>query len=134
MRHGKSKKNRITDFDDRCVIYHSTSDKCWIAHSLNTDQIGTGEQPLDALVELLEAIGHLLDFARKHKNVKVRRYAPRAVRKRAEKAILLPDELCGIAQKRVLREWPNEIKLVAEPVRNRALAARITEVAFPCKN
>jgi hypothetical protein len=111
---------------DECLVYHSKGDNCWLAHSLHTDQIGTGKDIIGALVELLESVRTLLILSKKRTDIRVQREAPAAVQKRAQKAILLPNELLEIACKRALGEWPKQIKLIAEPEHKHPLLVRIS--------
>jgi hypothetical protein len=94
--------------------------------SLRTDQIGTGKDVIDALVELLEAVGSLLVLSKKHTDIKVRRKAPAALRRRARRAIILPKELLEIALKIAIGEWPKQIKLSAQFEHKHPLIVRIS--------
>lgn len=120
-------QNSILKFADECVVYHSKTDNCWLAHSLRTDQIGTGKDAIDALVELLESVRSLLILSRKHTDIRVRREAPFAVQKLAHKAISLPNELFEIACKRARGVWPKQIKLIAEPGHKYPLLVHISK-------
>jgi len=115
-------------FADECLLYYSRSDSCWIAHSLHTDQIGIGTDVITALSKLIEVISSLIIFSKTHQDTVIHREAPIAIQKRIEKAVPLPNELCEIAYKRTLGEWPKEIKLLAEPTKKRALIAKITKI------
>jgi hypothetical protein len=102
------------DFRESCVIYYSPDDKCWIAHGLRTDQVGTGDCVVDALADLMKAIDQILALARQEGDIEVLREAPPEIQKRAQSAKQLPIELCEIAHKKVRGTWPAELK-VASP-------------------
>jgi hypothetical protein len=61
---------------DTVVIYHSPEDGCWIAHSLRSDQIGTGRHPIEALADLIKAIKQVFDLAKRDKTIAYLREAP----------------------------------------------------------
>jgi len=95
---------------DTCVIYESRQDECWIAHSLRTDQIGTGGCVVEALEDLLRAIDQVMRLAAEDEDVQVFREAPARIRKMVRTAKPLPREIYEIAHKRVRGEWPKEFK------------------------
>ena len=105
-----SHKRRPGNFRDPCVIYESTADKCWIAHSLRTDQIGTGDCVLDALVDLMRAIHALLEIATKEDDIEILREAPAEIQRKAQDAQPLPEEIYEIAHKMVTGAWPSGIE------------------------
>ena len=124
---------RKVDFHDTCVIYRSPADECWIAHSLRTDQIGTGECVLDALTDLLRALKQLLKLKEEDPDVVVWRSAPARIRQMAARARQLPRELFEIAHKRVEGEWPADLSLSVSPKprrRARRYRADIEETAL----
>lgn len=61
---------------DRRVVYCSRQDRCWIAHSTLTDQIGTGETIIEAMVDLLRTLEQLLELARQDPSIQIYRRAP----------------------------------------------------------
>lgn len=126
-------RKKASGFQDECVIYFSRADNCWIAHSLHTDQVGTGKNMLDAFVELLRAIGSLIELSSEGTPVSIRREAPRGVQKRAGKAIPVPQELYVIALKRARGEWPDDFRVFAEPSRRCPVSAKIQNFTF-CYN
>lgn len=103
MRKGHTEKNVFTD---ECLLYYSRSDQCWIGHSLRTDQIGTGDCVLDSLADLMSGIKKLLELAAEDETITIYREAPASIKKRAEKATLLPEEIFEIAYKKVYGDWP----------------------------
>jgi len=46
-----------------CRIYWSNRDKGWISHSLNTDQIGVGSTPVEALEDMIKAVDVVFELA-----------------------------------------------------------------------
>jgi hypothetical protein len=110
-------KTLTKPIEDRCVIYFSENDKCWIAHSLYTDQIGTGECMLDALVEIMTVVDALFMVSQEQKDVRVWRKAPLKILNLAKKAAILPEELYEIAHKRARGLWPNELRVtISQPM------------------
>jgi len=85
---------------DDCVVYYSSYDKCWIAHGIETDQIGTGDDVCTALVKLMVAIESLVTLTRTIKDLRLYRKAPKKIIKRAERADKLPQEIYERARKR----------------------------------
>ncbi|MGC9261671.1 MAG: hypothetical protein ACP5I8_16525 [Phycisphaerae bacterium] len=79
-------------FSDTAVIYHSTEDNCWIAHSLRTDQIGTGERVVDALADLIRGVRAVLRLAQKDESIAYLREAPPEIKKLATRSRKLPHE------------------------------------------
>jgi hypothetical protein len=95
-------------FVDTFAIYYSREDKYWVAHSLRTDQFGTGDCVVDALVDGLKAVDQILALARKKPNIQIFCEAPEAVQEIAKNARKLPDEIFQIAHKRLYGKWaPN---------------------------
>jgi|WetSurMetagenome_2_1015567.scaffolds.fasta_scaffold96242_2 hypothetical protein len=85
-------------FLDVCVIYPSQHDKgMWVAHSINTDQLGVGDCVLDAYVELRRAVTALLAAAQDDPSIQVFRRAPQEVCDRLLTAKELPKEIQEIA-------------------------------------
>lgn len=97
---------------DEFVIYYSVSDKCWIAHSLRTDQIGTGISILPSLVDLLLALDTLAGFAGDNSAINLFRNAPSEVKKKAKAGQNLPHELYEIAYKKAFGKWPEDFKIM----------------------
>lgn len=108
----QTRKNggKIKPFKDVYVIYWSRPDDCWTAHSLRTDQIGIGDCVVEALSGLIRAVDHIVHFAERDDTLAVFREAPSAVRKKAENAQKLPEEVYEIAYKRVHGDWPKRFK------------------------
>jgi len=96
---------------DLYLIYESEEDGGWVAHSLRTDQIGTGDSIVEALSDLMRGIKNLLELAREHDDVEVLRDAPQKLQREAEKAKPLPREIYEIAYKKVHGSWPEELKI-----------------------
>ena len=49
--------------DDRYAILYSVEDNCWVAHSILTGQIGTGDSPADALADAIIAVRQVVALA-----------------------------------------------------------------------
>ena len=96
--------------EDTCVIYESRADKCWIAHSLRTDQIGAGDCVVAALEDLLRAVEQVFKLAAEDGDVAIFREAPKRIQKMAESAEPLPREIYEIAHKRVHGGWPADFE------------------------
>jgi hypothetical protein len=91
---------------DTFVIYHSPENGCWLAHSIETDQVGDGESVLDAIVCLMRSLETLHREAKKDPTIQVWRKAPLKIRRMATAAKALPIEIMEIAHKRVHGHWP----------------------------
>ena len=59
-----------------CRVYWFSVDNCWIAHSMYTDQIGTGETPVEALQDMVKAVDQVFELAKEDETVQPWRYAP----------------------------------------------------------
>ena len=116
-------------FRDTYAIYYSAADKRWIAHSLRTDQMGTGNCILDALVDGLRAIDQVLDYADKHPGTKVLTPAPPEIFALAKDANRLPEELADIAHKTLYGEWPDAIKPSFEVDENEVFKQSVWETS-----
>ena len=124
------KMKKIPDFSDTLIIYFSKEDECWIAHSLRTDQIGTGERIVDALTDAIKAVHAVCKAAAEDETIAYLREAPEDVQTRAKNATQLPIEIYEIAHKKATGEWPEEVNVEIEPSRGRAkaFAIRMDEV------
>lgn len=119
----KPRKGSQAVFRDQIVLYESSEDKCWVAHSLRMDQIGTGDCVLDALVDAMRAVQEILELAAKDSTIRVYRDAPLKVQRLAQNAQPLPGEIFEIAHKIVHGKWPSDIKAeFALPHRKRLVA------------
>jgi hypothetical protein len=100
----KGKKHQA----DSVVIYFSTEDDCWVAHSLRTDQIGVGERIVDALANVLKGIYLIQEEALKDGSLAVYREAPKEIQALAKRAKNLPNEIFDVAHMMVHGEWPKD--------------------------
>ena len=107
--------HRKASFLDEIVVYHSDEDGCWIAHSLRTDQIGTGDCVVHALADGLRAVQQVRDLAETDNAIAVMREAPAEVQALAQTAARLPGEIYEIAHKMVSGEWPADLKTDVTP-------------------
>lgn len=110
--------NNIKPLMETCLIYESRKDKCWIAHSLRTDQIGIGNGVVEALADLLIAVDQLLELAEEEDNIEIFRPAPAAIQNKARTAQRLPKEIYEIAHRKARGDWPLGIE-VTVPKRGR---------------
>ena len=95
-------------FVDHCVIYYARTDKCWVAHSLRTDQIGAADSVVEALAALLRAVDFVLEDAADDPTLTVFREAPPEIQEMSRQAMPLPKEIYEIAHKMARGEWPKE--------------------------
>lgn len=94
-------------FVDVAVIYPSPQTKGrWIAHSINTDQIGVGDCVLDAYIELVRALTALLTAANTDPSIEVLRRAPDDICEKLKTAKALPKEILEIATLRLTGRFP----------------------------
>lgn len=68
------------EFQDQGVIYQSPSDGDWIAHSLQTDQIGYGQSIVEALADAIKAVDQVCRAAEQDETPAYLRPAPPEVR------------------------------------------------------
>ncbi len=118
-RNGRSKYN--------CLIYMSSEDNCWVAHSLHTDQIGTGDCPTEALADLIRGLKHLCELAAEHPDTEISRDAPAEIKRMIRYAKPLPDEIFQIAYRRVHDQWPEDW-IVSSPPHQHRFKAEIETV------
>lgn len=104
------KRPKIGHLNDSVLIYHSDEDGCWIAHSLRTDQVGTGERIVDALADLIKAVAQVCRLAERDPTVAYLREAPAAIRAKARRSKPLPREVYEVAYRVVHGDWPEEIE------------------------
>ena len=93
-------------FKDECLIYYSDQDRSWIAHSLQTDQLGYGDCVVDAIVDLLIGTKNLLELKKKDAEIEIFHQAPPEIVEEYGKAKPLPDVLWEIALDRFLKKLP----------------------------
>jgi len=102
-RNAKSVRKR---FADVFAIFYSKADKCWIAHSLRTDQFGMGDCVVDALADGMKAVDQVVELAKRRRGIQVFQDAPEEIHEIARKSIRLPTELFEIAHKKLYGDWP----------------------------
>lgn len=103
-------KTKAESLADECVIYWSPSDDCWIAHSLHTDQIGMGDNILDALTDMLRAVRQVISLASHDASIEIRREAPARIHKLVQNAATLPKPVYEIALEMAEGHWPKYMK------------------------
>jgi hypothetical protein len=99
---------------DRRVVYYSRQDRCWIAHSTLTDQIGTGETIIEAMVDLLRALEQLLELARQDPSIQIYRRAPASVLGLLTEAIPIPAQIVSLAEEKFRASTAREFRIDAE--------------------
>ena len=127
---GRNESSKIRPFPDTCVIYYSRGDSCWIAHSLRSDQIGTGESIVEALANLLRAVDHLLTLAESDDTLKILSAAPQSVKLKARSAQKLPNEVYEIAYKMIHGKWPKQLEPEFKAPQNHPFVANIRKEVF----
>ena len=91
-------------FADVWVIYKSDEDPgMWVAHSLNTDQIGMGDCVVAAVAALKRVVRALMDEASRDSSIQVFCAAPRDIRKKLVGARPLPQDLLDRAEELAAR-------------------------------
>ncbi len=121
-------KHKIKPFTDECVIYFYQPDKCWVAHSLKTDQIGTGECVVDSLADLILAVNQCVEAANEDPTIGLFRDAPDSIKKKVANAEMLPLEIYEIAYKKVHGTWPAYIKAHFESKKSQPLITSMPEL------
>jgi hypothetical protein len=105
------KRQPVRCFIDTFAIYYSAQDECWIAHSLRTDQFGTGDCVVNALVDGMKAVDEIIELAKRKPGIQVFSDAPPEIQALAQNARKLPDELYAIAHNRLYGDWPEDLKV-----------------------
>ncbi len=100
---------------DTIVIYECPEDHVWIANSLRTDQIGTGDGIVDALADCISAIKQVCELAKTDKSVSILHEAPEAIQKMAIGSQKLPHEMYEVAYRRVHNQWPENLSVELTP-------------------
>ena len=59
----------IQPFQETIVDYHSRKDDGQIGHSLRTDQIGTGDDVMDSLVDGMKAVDAVVALAQREEDI-----------------------------------------------------------------
>ncbi len=72
------------------IVYYSDEDKCCIAHSVECDQIGTGDNIKEAIKNLETALKAVYDLCVKDKTLAFYRDAPKDILKALETAKAYP--------------------------------------------
>ena len=122
-------KNAKRLHNDECLVYWSADDNCWIAHSLLTDQIGTGDCVVHAIADLLQAVKGLLELAAEDDTIQVLKPAAAEVRKLSESAKALPREIYEIAHKMVFGGWPDDMQVEFTPKTHEPFKTKLELIA-----
>jgi hypothetical protein len=92
------------NFVDVCVIYRSEDDPgMWVAHSVNTDQIGMGKCILEAYITLRKALHSLIEEYEKDPTIPLISPAPVEIQQRLKLARPLPKVLLDRAEELIAR-------------------------------
>lgn len=102
-----------------CLIYYSPEDERWIAHSLHTDQIGTGECVTEALADLIQGLVNLFALAAEHPDIEIFREAPQNIKQMIRSAKPLPGEIFDIAYHRVHGDWPKDFAVSSTSIKHK---------------
>ena len=79
-------------FEDILIVYPSDCDPGkFVAHSVRTDQIGVGDNAVEAICELFSAVRDLLEEAAKDTSIVVECLAPDEVLRKFATAHKIPD-------------------------------------------
>ena len=122
-----ARKTRKQALRETCVIYESSEDGCWVAHGLRTDQIGTGDSVVEALVDFMRALDQIIKVARREKNVELYRPAPPEILAKAKTAKRLPSEIYEIAHKTLYGKWPSGLGVCVTPPKRGTLKTTVRE-------
>jgi len=114
--------------NDRVVVYASTEDQCWVAHSLRTDQIGVGDSIVEAVVDLVRAVKNLMESAVKDDRVQVCHEAPPEIQELADSAEELPRSIIDVVTQRVHGPWPKNWPPNVQNIPTRKRAAYFHEL------
>lgn len=101
-------KKVVPDIDYACLVYNSSADGCWIAHSLKTDQIGTGECVINALADMIKAVNQVHELAKKGSDIAFYQPPPKSILSKMKKARELPIQFIEIAYRIATNQWPND--------------------------
>ena len=123
----KRPKNKMRNFWDIFAIYFSKPDNCWIAHSLRTDQFGTGDCVLNAFVDGMKAVDQVIELAKKQPDTEIFNDAPEEIKQIAKNAIPLPKEISEIAHKKLYGKWPKELPVEFKPKPSVSFTRKILE-------
>ena len=119
------KKNGKSNYN--CLIYYSQEDECWIAHSLHTDQLGSGKCVTEALADLMQGLKNLFALAIEHPDIEIFREAPDEIKRMIRNAKPLPGEIFDIAYNQVHGNWPEDFAINSTSLRRKFKV----EVAVP---
>ena len=108
MAQKSSNKNRRKKiFGDIFAIFYSEEDQYWVAHSLRTDQFGTGDCVVDALIDGMKAVDQVIALSKKKPEIQILSEAPEEIKQIVQTAKRLPDEIYEIAHKKLYGNWPS---------------------------
>ena len=125
---------QIKDFVDTVFIHYSQDDSCWIAHSLRTDQVGTGADMGRALADLITAVDQVFELAQNDATIQVMCEAPKEIQDRAAMGRKLPREFFEVAHKIARGEWLPRSRLPPTVMRSLRPKSRKAFVEPACRS
>ena len=121
------KGSKPRHFRDTYVIYFSRDDKCWIAHSLRTDEFGTGDSIITALADGMKAVDQCIELVKQNPKIELFAEAPQEIQAMARRAQNLPKEMYEIAHKKLYGKWPEDLTPAFKPNKNSIFKRTIME-------
>ena len=99
-------RRKVFEFVDTWVFYHDGDSDRWVAHSLNTDQVGMGPSVFKAYVVLAKVIRSLLSEYRQNPKIRLLRLAPKEILDLVKNARPLPKEIAEVAEMKLRGDRP----------------------------
>jgi hypothetical protein len=100
---------------DAYLIYECPDDRVWVAHNLYADQIGTGDNIVEALADCMKAVEQVIALAAHDPSVVAWREAPEDVQRQARNARQLPQKMYEVAYKKARGTWPDYLSVDLTP-------------------
>jgi hypothetical protein len=95
---------QVQNFVEMCVIYRSEDERgMWVAHSINTDQIGMGRGILEAFVALKKALKAVIEEYNENPSTPLFTPAPAEIREKLKHSRPLPQALQDRAEELIAR-------------------------------
>jgi hypothetical protein len=106
LRSRSVREDATPDISEFYVVSYSEDEALWIARSLRTDQAGAGDDPVEALADVMNAVDKLVEERRRDPSVRLYRHAPAELWAEAAEAKELPDELKDRLYRERTGEYP----------------------------
>lgn len=100
-------------FRETLVLYEDPDGR-WVSHGLRIDQIGTGDDVIEALADGMKAVESTVALSERRNDIALLRDAPKYVHNIAKGAREFPEEIVSIAEKKAYGEWPRYIDVGVE--------------------